>query len=250
MLRNSSRKKWATIRCLILGLGAGLLLWMSPAYAQSSPPSDEEALLALFRAGNLDALRTEAVKTPENSGAGKFLRGLFERDGEKARYHYDQVVALYQDSAFRPWALQRLWQQHWAKGEKDMAQRFLDILSRRYPGHPALNIAPDYSHAGDLKEVAQQPIPISQSPHKEEPRPYWTIQLGAFRNPAGAREVGEQAQSWGEVRYLTKRVENLDLTVVQVGRFVDRQEAEEFLSRLKKASGLAGRVVPGEGDNR
>ena len=236
--------KFLRSKVLRVAVFAALAILFAVAIIKSliaAPTADDVELIALYQAGDLDALR-EALKTlPEQSAAGQFLRGAFESDGEAARFYYDQTVALYQGSPFEPYALERLWQYHLVKGDAGMAERYWDFLTSRHPDYPGLNNPPDFKRFSTPDELVEAPEDLP--PLNSDDAPYWTVQLGAFSQEEGAVKVGERAQRWGEVRYVKKIYKGKRLTVVQVGRFDRREDATALDEAIRKSSDLKGRIV-------
>lgn len=72
----------------------------------------------------------------------------------------------------------------------------------------------------------------------------WSVQLGAFSNPANVEALVERLQSAGHPAY-TRAIDSSSdsLTGVFVGPLVDRDTAVDLQSDLQSSFGLAGRVV-------
>lgn len=207
--------------------------------------NDEDRLLVLFVAGETDSLREILNTIPEETAAGQFFRGVYESDGEAARFYYDRTVALYPGSPYSAYALNRMWQYHMAKGDFEMATRYYGFLERRHPDHHILCGSPDPLSMQDLTELSKQSassIPLSTQNNNYSSE-MWTVQLGAYKNPKGAQKVGQTAQIWGDVRYIKKVFKGKELTVVQVGLFDDRDKAVNLDSSIRATTDLRGRIV-------
>jgi hypothetical protein len=241
MLRLSDKRY---IKIILL---AGLLFCFMQNKLFSANISDdsEDRLLALFVAGETDSLREVINTIPEETAAGQFFRGIYEIDGEAARFYFDRTVALYPGSQYSAYALNRLWQYHMAKGDFEMAERYYGFLERRHPDHHILCGSPDPLSIQDLTELSKQSassIPHS-TPNSNYSAEMWTVQLGAYKNPKGAQKVGQTAQKWGDVRYIKKVFKGKELTVVQVGLFDDRDKAVNLDSSIRATTDLRGRIV-------
>ncbi|MBC8465581.1 SPOR domain-containing protein [bacterium] len=198
-----------------------------------------------FEAGETDSLRDIIEKIPEESAPGLFFRGVFDKNGEEARFYYDQLVALYPGSRFEPWALQRLWHYHWTKGENEKAKRYYNFLVKRHPEHKSVTRLPDFS-IKDLAEISKNKDLEGgfDAPEKSSVRgSYWTVQLGAFQNPDGANRIAERAKRWGRGRVFEKTVNGKRLTIVQVGKFDTKEKAVDLERSIRKNSDLKGRAV-------
>lgn len=203
---------------------------------------NEKWLLARFRQGDIDTIRSLLDSIPEMTQAQQLLKGIFEPDGEAARFYYDRVVALYPNSGVEATALERLWQYHWAKGDGKHARQYWDFLRRRHPDYPGLNDCPDFNSESDLEGLIDENHRVGFN-SQTEITSGWTIQLGAFRNLEGARKTARKAVPYGDVRYLEKVSKGKTLTVVQVGLYSSHEEAEAVRKRIRAATGIKGRVV-------
>jgi len=211
-------------------------------YANTKPWNDNKWLLARFRSGDIDTLRDVVDNIPEESAAGQFFRGLFEKDGESARFFYDRTVALYSGSPFESYALRRLWQYHWAKGDAEMARRYWNFLKRRHPRHPSVEDIPDFKHTSDYNELTTKPD-NNKDPVYTIKGKYWTVQVGAFSDLNRALKVGHTMQRWGDVKYVKKKSIGRDLTAVQVGQFIRREDADKLDVKIRASTELRGRVI-------
>ncbi len=206
----------------------------------------DDRLLSMFIQGDTDSLRGIIDSIPEETAAGQFFRGVYETDGEAARFYFDRTVALYPGSPFSAHALNRLWQYHMAKGDFDMAEKYWGFLKRRHPEFEGLSQSPDPRSVRDLTELSVKsahPMSKSSSASNPQKNDQWTVQLGAYQNHKGAQKVGQIAQKWGNVRYIKKVFKGRELTVVQVGLFDDREKAVNLDSSIRASTDLRGRIV-------
>lgn len=72
----------------------------------------------------------------------------------------------------------------------------------------------------------------------------WSVQLGAFSNPANVEALVERLKNAGHAAY-TRPIESSSgsLTGVYVGPLVDRDTATDLQAGLQSSYGLAGRVI-------
>ena len=232
------------IKVLILAL-IFFCCGQTSAICENLSAGNEDGLLALFIAGKTDSIRNITEQLPEETAAGQFFRGIFENDGEAARFYYDRIVALYPESEYEAYALDRLWQYHMAKGDLEMAERYWGFLKRRHPDHQGTVDSPDPLSIQDLRELSAKSVHhiSNTSPDNSKSVDQWTLQLGAFQNPKGAQKVGQTAQKWGDVRFIKKVFKGKELTVVQVGLFNDREKAVNLDESIRASTDLRGRIV-------
>ncbi len=234
------RDRWCAAH-VVLAVIAVTGLWNGSTPAEPAW-EDQRWILARLENGEVDTLRALLDSIPETEPAHQFLRGVFEPDGEMARFYYDQVVALYPNSLVEAMALERLWQYHWAKGDGEQAEKYWGFLHRRHPDYPGSKVRPEFGRTGGLSELLD-----AEASALQEGEPVvageWTVQLGAFSNEAGARKVAGDAARFGRVRFLKKKTRGRELTVVQLGRFSGKREAETVRKRIENATGIRCQVV-------
>ena len=214
---------------------------MSCLIADNAGSLDEQWIYNQYVTGNVDTLRSIVESISEQSAAGQFLRGIFERNGETAKFYFDRSIVLYSGSLFEASALERLWQHHWTVGDTANARKYINFLKQRHPESSNSEYVPEFVNIGDLKELsANKSTTINWRKFKQE---YWTIQLGAFRNRNGALWVANKARAWGQINLRDKNIRGKVLTVVQLGKFSRRKDASDLESRIRTETDLKGRVV-------
>lgn len=218
------------------------------ALPKSAVGQTDTWLFDRYLAGDIDTIASLLDQIPENSGAGQFFRGVFEVDGESARFYYDRIVALYPDSKAEGWALLRLWQYHWSLGNVDQAEKYYHFLETRHPGHPGLDNKPDFSARTGLSELTGENDESQAEKHLRTTRKppgsgRWRVQMGAFELSEGANDVANKVRRFGEVEMIVKTVKNKKLIVVTVGRFETKKEAKQLARKIKKATGIKGIAV-------
>jgi len=205
---------------------------------------DDSRLAAYYSAGKLDTLYAVLDRIPEESAMGQFLRGVFEADGEAAKFIYDRVIAQYPNTTAEAFALERLWQYHFTLGDRSNARKFRDFLKRRHPDYKGTASIPDFDRTDGLTKLKMDEIePSAAMPSPPPESGLWTIQIGAFSDPNRAREVGKRLESFGKVFYIKKAAPKGELIAVQVGRLNTCAAAEKLQRQITTATRLEGRVT-------
>ncbi len=170
---------------------------------------NEAWLFERFQVGDVDTIQSLLNEIPDSSAGGLFFRGIFEPDGERARFYYDRIVALWQDSEAEAWALERLWQYHWSRGNAAQAQRYYNFLEQRHPDHPGLTETLDFTSRSGVFELMDKPADNQQQSVKrnmdatrESGR--WRVQLGAFSRREGAKVIARKVIEFGPVDLIEK----------------------------------------------
>jgi len=192
--------------------------------ARGDSPVRTQALLGV-------ALSWEAARRPER--ALETLQALLAGDpGEAGPAALEHVRSLAT--------------QH---GRPELARRAAERLQREYPRSveavraaraPAPAGPPRPGPAGPAPTVRRAPPPPAalQGP--------LAVQIGAFREPARARELAETARRAGfaPVRVSATQDEGGALYLVRVGVYATAEDARSAGERLERALGVACRVVP------
>ncbi|NQT34202.1 SPOR domain-containing protein [bacterium] len=229
----SSNHKLLLIFCIIVLA----LIFQRQAYSV-----DENWLFERYQSGDIDTIRSLLNSIPEESAAGQFFRGVFETDGEAARFYYDRILALYPNSSSEAWALERLWQYHWSLGDMAQAEKYYDFLLTRHLDHPRLAEKPDFNAASGLEELTEEPRTVKRAELFPETGK-WRVQLGAYGRRKGAEDVAGRVMSFGSADLIDKEVNGKNLTVVMIGRFHTREEAEQLSAKIQAMTGIKGIVV-------
>ncbi len=260
--RNSEYFKGLTLICLIF------LLTLPLSNQLHASSQDETWLLEQFKAGQFDTLRNLLPQIPDDTGMGQFLRGLFEESGDEARFYFDRVIVFHSGSPVEPYAMQRLWQYHHAKGDMKQAERYYGFLKQRHPDFDGLVFEPDFTAHSKFKpskkqikkpEILHKPPkrklrkrekkksdPVRNKktePAKEIKKGNWTVQVGAFTYRSGAQKRVAEVQRFGKTMIRTKLVNGKLLSLVHIGQFEHRKDAEQLIRKIQKATSLEGRVV-------
>ena len=178
-----------------------------------------------------------------NSPSVLFLEGVLTDDGEKALITYSKILDKYPKSKYADAALYRIFSYYYAAGEYYNAKKCLDDLKKDYPTSPYIKIA-----ERDIPEADQTAVSegkeSNQITEENTPKYKFTIQAGAFTNPSNAAALKNNFEDNGffsEVK--DKVVAGTTFRVVYVGKFEDKEEAENFLHVINREFKLDGRIV-------
>ncbi len=230
----------ATKLLVILGAVIPCLCLSSVAYGV-----DEAWLFNRYQSGDIDTIRFLLDDIPDSTAAGQFFRGIFETDGERARFYYDRIVALWPGSGSEAWALERLWQYHYCKGDMAQAEKYYDFLRARHPDHPGIADRPDFTSDAGLRRLMGEPA-ASPAGTSDVPVGRWRVQLGAFSKRNGAKRIARKVVKYGAVDLVTREVDGRRLTVVMVGRFQRKEQAEQLAGKIRSETGIKGIVTSEE----
>jgi len=206
---------------------------------------DEAWLFDCYRSGDIDTIRSMLDNIPDTTAAGQFFRGVFESDGETARFYYDRIVALWPGSPSEAWALERLWQYHYSKGDMTQAEKYFNFLKLRHPDHPGIENKPDFKAESGLSKLIGEHVILPTEELLTTPG-RWRVQLGAFSKRAGAKKIARKVVKYGAVDLVTKEVNGRNLTVVMMGRFHRKEEAEKLADKIRRETGIKGIVTTAE----
>ena len=205
--------------------------------------------------GNVDHVKNEIPDLKEkypNSPSIMFLDGVLTENGQKAVLIYQNIVDKYPDSKYADAALYRIYSYYYALGLYEAAKEKLNQLVSKYPDSPYIKIAkqnqlpvnPEISqeeNAANEDSVQAPPPPPIET---RGPKYKFTIQAGAFSkedNAASLKSNFDKAGLFSEVK--VKQVAGTVFHVVYVGRFITKEEAENFLVTINDKFNLSGRVT-------
>lgn len=178
-----------------------------------------------------------------NSPSVLFLEGVLTDDGEKALITYSKILDKYPKSKYADAALYRIFSYYYAAGEYYNAKKCLGDLKKDYPTSPYIKIA-----ERDIPEADQTAVSegkeSNQITEENTPKYKFTIQAGAFTNPSNAAALKNNFEDNGffsEIKH--KVVAGTTFRVVYVGKFEDKEEAENFLHVINREFKLDGRIV-------
>ena len=178
-----------------------------------------------------------------NSPSVLFLEGVITTDGEKALVTYSKILDKYPNSKYADAALYRIFSYYYAAGEYYNANKCLEDLKNDYPTSPYIKIAERDIPTADQTAVSEEKK-SNQITEEDTPKYKFTIQAGAFTNPSNAAALKNNFEDNGffsEVK--DKVVAGTTFRVVYVGKFEDKEEAENFLHVINREFKLDGRIV-------
>lgn len=178
-----------------------------------------------------------------NSPSIMFLEGILTKDGEKALVTYSKILDKYPKSKYADAALYRIFSYYYAAGEYYNAKKCLEDLKKEYPVSPYIKIAEREIPVSDQISLTEDRKP-DQITEENVSNYKFTIQAGAFTNPSNAASLKKSFEDNGFFSEIKdKVVAGTTFKVVYVGKFEDKEEAENFLHVINREFKLDGRVV-------
>jgi len=217
-----------------------LLLFSSPLYPQEK---DIVPYLKLIEGGARDSvlkILPELKNAYPNDPSVLFLEGVLTENGQDAIPIYNRIINDYPKSKYADASIYRLYSYYYSLGLYNTAESFLNKLNKEYPNSPYIKIAE--REIPSENEVSASP---QELPSDENSKDYQlTIQAGAFSNDDNAMTLKKSFEDAGYYSFIRKKsVGGSDFSVVYVGRFKKRDEAESFLQIVNKQFDLKGRIV-------
>ena len=176
-----------------------------------------------------------------------FLQGVLTENGQRAANIYKSILKNYPGSRYADASVYRLYTYYFALGNYSKAKSYLDMLKVEYPQSPYISIAKrnvpdknsilfnDNSNKNELKESA--------SGSGEEDYKY-TIQAGAFTVLDNAKALMSELKNAGYFSSVEdKLVGGTNFHVVYVGKFVNEDDAQNFLKQVNSKYNINGAVV-------
>ena len=174
-----------------------------------------------------------------NSPSVMFLEGVLTQNGQEAVTIYTKIVTYYPYSKYADAALYRIYSYYYALGLYDTAKNHLNRLKKDYPQSPYIKIAErNIPSENEFSSREQKPDEKKQLDYK------YTIQAGAFGKLANAQSLKKDFQDSGFFSEIKEKVVGgTTFQVVYVGKFVNEEEAKNFLQVINSEFKLDGRVV-------
>ncbi len=223
----------------------------NPANAQDT---DIVSYLKKIERGDLQSVEAklpELKKDFPNSPSVKFLEGVLAKNGETAVSIYLNLVKNYPRSRYADAALYRIYSYYYSLGMFNAAAGYLNKLKTDYPDSPYLDIAkkkipPKDNPVIGLKkeESGEKEVKDKKAVSKDKEEYGYTIQAGAFTVGANADKLKKEFEKAGySSRVEEKTVAGTAFQIVYVGKFVNNDDAEQFLKLINTKFDLQGRVV-------
>jgi tetratricopeptide (TPR) repeat protein len=172
-----------------------------------------------------------------------FLDGVLTENGQEAIEIYNNILEKYPQSTYADAALYRIYTYYYALGLYDSADKNLVRLKKDYPGSPyikmaALNLVIDDENETQPNNETTVNTKIDDANYK------FTVQAGAFTNAVNAASLKKEFEDAGMNAFIKeKNVGGTIFNVVYVGRFINRDEAENYLQIINSRFKLSGRVA-------
>ncbi|MGM0668431.1 MAG: SPOR domain-containing protein [Gemmatimonadota bacterium] len=177
---------------------------------------------------------------------GIWLRGKLTVDPSLAALDFQRLVLEFPGGPYSDDALLRLAREADFRGDLHRAFTHFQRLARDYPSSPLKGEALAWLRLNEGAVAALQtgapsgsqglpdsiPPPGPPEPDAADRGPI-SLQLGAFRNPAGARRLLEDLRHSGHLARLV-RLPGSPLIRVRLGYFQDRQEARDLQQELDR----------------
>jgi tetratricopeptide (TPR) repeat protein len=182
----------------------------------------------------------ELKKDYPNSSNVMFLDGVLTENAQDAIEIYQKILDKYPKSAFADAALYRIYSYYFALGLYNSADKYLTKLKTDYPQSPYIKMASINKPEEETAET--QSIKSSDDSNDEVAK--YTIQAGAFTNSDNAKKLNRDFINAGMKSFIKeKNIGGTVFSVVYVGKFASRSNAENFLQIINSQFKISGRVV-------
>ena len=207
--------------------------------------------LQQIESGNISNAATILVELKsKNAGDPSviFLDAMLTKDGDEALRKYSTIIEKFPESRYADAALYKIFSYYYSLGFYKKAETYLDRLKNDFPESPYIKTAdhklPEIEEP-NVQTIEKPEIPEPAQPENVETKSYnFTIQAGAFLNVENAKNLSEQLKKENYfTEILTKEVGGTILNVVNVGKFVNEEEAKPVLTFLLNRFSIQGRIV-------
>lgn len=155
-------------------------------------------------------------------GLMKFADTYFlERDYDTAKDLYEKILKKHPAFNFLPTVYLRLAQIASKKGHWDDKKEYLQKIKSRFPKCPEMQLVEVLESYGD----------------------YFTIQIGAFSKQTNALSLRKELEDRYPAYVVRDKRGNLDIYKVKVGKYKERDEADNVYQQLRK-QGYPARIYP------
>jgi hypothetical protein len=220
------------------------ILTISYSELSFSQEKDIVPYLRQIEGGQKDSVITllpELIKSNPNDPSILFLEAVLTENGQDAVPVFNRIISDFSKSRYADASVYRLFSYYYSLGLYSTASVFLGKLKKQYPASPYIKIA-QREVPGD-NEISTLSQNTSQEDKSGDYK--YTIQAGAFTNESNAAALKKSFENSGYNSFIKKKsVAGSDFTVVFVGEFKNRDEADSFLQIVNKQFKLNGRVVP------
>jgi tetratricopeptide (TPR) repeat protein len=215
-----------------------LIFFSTPFFAQEI---DISSALRQIESGDIKSAEATLVNLRSNKPNDPsviFLDAVLTTNGEEALRKYSTVYEKFPKSRYADAALYRIFSYYYSLGYYKRAETYLTKLKTEFPDSPYLKSAD--RNIPDSEEVVE----ITKEPKIDPVKYNFTIQAGAFLNLDNAKKLSGQIQSDGYFSEITsKEIGGSILNVVNVGKFLNEEDAKPVLKYLVDKFNLIGRVI-------
>jgi hypothetical protein len=199
--------------------------------------------LKKVESGEIESVKRDLVRLKQENQADPniiFLEGVITEDGEKSQKLYEAVFTNFPNSQFADAALFRSFSYFYALGLYKKAEELKTQLQKEYPNSPYLkNADKNFPESDEMLVVDSSPYKI-----RTDTEFNFTVQAGAFGQYENANNLKLKLEKDKlQVKVSPKIVNNLQLHVVTIGKFIDRSDAEGLIETLQKNYSITGRIV-------
>lgn len=202
---------------------------------------DISSVLRQIESGDIKSAEATLVNLRSNKPNDPsviFLDAVLTTNGEEALRKYSTVYEKFPKSRYADAALYRIFSYYYSLGYYKRAETYLSKLKKEFPDSPYLKSAD--RNIPDSEEVVE----ITPEPKIDPVKYNFTIQAGAFLNLDNAKKLSEQIKSDGYFSAITsKEIGGSILNVVNVGKFLNEEDAKPILKYLVDKFNLLGRVI-------
>lgn len=199
--------------------------------------------LKLIESGTRDSVQQMLPglkKSYPNDPSVLFLEAILTQNAQDAIPVYDRIIKDFPKSKYADASVYRLYSYYYSIGLYNTAASFLAKLKKEYPDSPYIKSAE--REIPETNETSQPEPEVTSNDNTADFR--FTIQAGAFSNDSNAASLKKSFEDAGYYSFIkSKSVGGTDFSVVYVGRFVKRDEAESFLLVVNKQFDLDGHIV-------
>lgn len=194
-------------------------------------------------------------KDSPNSPSVKFLKAVLSEDGDEASKLYREVAFSSDESEFKDYALYKLYQYYYSRGDYTESDKYARMLRESFPESEYINLIKRGNITSSRFETSQkfeQKI-LSDTNQTNIQRENvdihvskkFTIQIGAFSTEANALKFASQFSGY-KTRIKEKFVNGKKLFVVLIGDFDSETSAKNETVVIKNKFNIDGMIVKSE----
>ncbi|MCS7053398.1 MAG: SPOR domain-containing protein [Ignavibacterium sp.] len=172
-----------------------------------------------------------------------FLDAVTTDNTQEAYGKFKLIIDKYPSSKYADASVYRLINLFIIEGEKDSAEKYLNVLKSKYAESPYIRLAQIQFDSISFSENKTELEVVNSNQTKKDNYKY-SIQAGAFIKKENALSLKSQLEKSGIYSEIKeKNVAGTIFNVVYVGKFETKEDAESFLIILNSQFNLEGRVI-------